>query len=51
MLKDEKYSYGTYYVDNVNPYNGELKMAKVSHGVPTEIYKDYSGVSYYYGRT
>ncbi|MEM4745025.1 MAG: Ig-like domain-containing protein [Ignisphaera sp.] len=49
-LKDEKYSYGTYYVDNVNQYNGELKVATVSHGVPTEIYKDSSGVSYYYGR-
>ncbi|MEM2200949.1 MAG: hypothetical protein QW552_08970 [Ignisphaera sp.] len=49
-LEDEKYSYGTYYVNNVNPYNGELKVASVSHGIPTGMYKDSSGVSYYYGR-
>ncbi|MEM0262412.1 MAG: Ig-like domain-containing protein [Nitrososphaerota archaeon] len=49
-LKDERYSYGTYYTGDVNPYNSELKVAAVSHGVATGVYKSSSGVAYYYGR-
>lgn len=49
-LKDERYSYGTHHSDDVNPYNGELKVAAVSHGMATGIYKTSSGVAYYYGR-